>query len=302
MMETKARYILVGAFTLGAIAALLGFLLWLAQVEITRSYAQYDIVFDTVSGLSQDSLVRYNGVDVGKVLSIDLDDQNPQFVRVRIEIRAATPVREDTVATLSSQGVTGVSFVALAGGSPTSEALIAIPPAQVPLIASQPSVVQELTDAAPDLLKEAIALIEDVREFTTPENHAAITSILQNVEKVTARVDAIAARAETLATAAEGTLTRADAALGKAEAAFDSANAVMKDDIPGLIDGLKVTVSDIGDTATELKTFARTALPQYRDLATEASRVIAAIGAVADRIGRDPGRFLLGTQTPEYRN
>lgn len=301
-METKARYILVGAFTLGAMATLLGFLLWLAQVEITRAYAQYDIVFDTVSGLTQDSVVRYNGVDVGKVLSIDLDRQNPQFVRVRIEIRAATPVRKDTIATLSSQGVTGVSFVALAGGSPLSDPLVAVPPAPVPLIASQPSVVQELTDAAPDLLNEAIALIEDIRQFTTPENREAITNILQNVEKVTARVDAIAERAEALVTAAEGTLARADAALGNAEAAFKSADAVIKDDIPVLVDGLKATVADIGAVATELKTFARSALPQYRDLAADASKAIAAIGAVADRIGRDPGRFLLGTQTPEYRN
>lgn len=301
-METKARYILVGAFTLGAMGALLAFLLWLAQVEITRAYAQYDIVFDTVSGLSQDSVVRYNGVDVGKVLSIDLDRENPQFVRVRVEVRATTPVRQDTTATLSSQGVTGVSFVALEGGSPTSDPLIAMPPAPVPLIASKPSVVQELTDAAPDLLKEAIALIEDVRKFTTPENRQAIASILQNVEMATARVDAIATRAETLVNAAEGTLARADAALVKAESAFASADAVIKHDIPGLVDGLKATVADVGDTATELKTFAQSALPQYRDLATEASRVIAAIGAVADRIGRDPGRFLLGTQTPEYRN
>ena len=82
----------------------------------------------------------------------------------------------------------------------------------------------------------------------------------------------------------------------------DSANAVLKDDLPGLVDGLKATVADVGDTATALKTFAQSALPQYRDLATEASKVIATIGAVADRIGRDPGRFLLGTQTPEYRN
>ncbi len=106
-METKARFVLVGAFTLAAMAALLAFLLWLAQVQINRSYAQYDIVFDTVSGLGQDSVVRYNGVDVGKVLDIALDAQNPALVRVRIEINAATPVRKDTVATLSSQGVTG---------------------------------------------------------------------------------------------------------------------------------------------------------------------------------------------------
>lgn len=301
-METRARYVLVGAFTLAAMAGLLGFLLWLAKVEINRSYAQYDIVFETVSGLSQDSVVRYNGVDVGKVLTIALDIENPQFVRVRIEILALTPVRKDTVATLSSQGVTGVSFVALEGGSPMSDPLVAVPPSPVPLIASRPSVVQELTDAAPDLLKEAIALIEDVRQFTTPENRKAVATILKNVEAASGRIDAIAARAETLAAAAEDTLARADAALGKAEAAFASADAVIKKDIPPLVDSLKATASDIRDTAGELKAFAQTGLPQYRDLAADARKVIATIGAVADRIGRDPSRFLLGTQTPEYRN
>jgi phospholipid/cholesterol/gamma-HCH transport system substrate-binding protein len=301
-METRARYILVGGFTLAAIGALLGFLLWLAQVEINRSYAQYDIVVDTVSGLSRDSLVRYNGVDVGTVLSIELDRENPQFVRVRIEINAATPVRQDTTATLSSQGVTGVSFVALEGGSPTADRLVAVPPAEVPLILSKPSVVQELTDKAPDLLEEAIALIQDVRDFTTPENRKAVTEILKNVEGITARAVALATRAETLVANAEATLTRADAALKSAEAAFNSADGVIKNDIPGLVDGLKATVADVGDTATALKTFARTGLPEFRDLAEEARRVIASIGAVADRVGRDPSRFLLGNQTPEYRN
>jgi phospholipid/cholesterol/gamma-HCH transport system substrate-binding protein len=287
-METNARYILVGAFTLGSIAALLAFLLWLAQVEITRAYAQYDIVFETVSGLNQDSVVRYNGVDVGRVLSIDLDRQNPQFVRVRIEVSAATPVRKDTVATLASQGVTGTSVVALEGGSPLSDPLVAIPPARVPVITAKPSVVQELTDVAPALLNEAVALIEDVRQFTTPENRKAVAAILQNVESASARLDALATRAEE-------TLARADAALANAEAAFASADQVIRDDI-------RATIETVASVAAELRTFARAALPQYRDLAADARRVIASIGAVADRIGRDPGRFLLGTQTPEYRN
>lgn len=301
-METKARFILVGLFTLAAMGALLGFLLWLAQVQINKAYAQYDIVFDSVSGLSQDSVVRYNGVDVGTVLTIDLDQQNPSLVRVRIEINAATPVRQDTVATLSSQGVTGVSFVALEGGSPSSEALVAIPPATVPVIAGQQSVVQELTDRAPDLLEEAIGLIEDVRDFTTPENRAALAEILQNVKDATEKVDAIAARAEAVISGAEATLARADAALSAAEAAFANANTVIKDDIPGLVDGLKTTVADVGATAAELKDFAQTELPQYGALATRARGVLDSIAKVVDRIGRDPGRFLLGTQTPDYRN
>jgi phospholipid/cholesterol/gamma-HCH transport system substrate-binding protein len=67
-------------------------------------------------------------------------------------------------------------------------------------------------------------------------------------------------------------------------------------------DDIRATIETVAGVAAELRTFARTALPQYRDLAADARRVIASIGAVADRIGRDPGRFLLGTQTPEYRN
>mgnify|MGYP002789569835 CR=1 FL=1 len=294
-METRARYILVGAFTLIAAVAAMGFLLWLARVEINRTYAQYDILFDSVAGLSQASVVRYNGVDVGTVLAITLDRDDPALVRVRIEVLATTPVRKDTVATLASQGVTGVSFVALEGGSPDSERLATVPPAQVPLIASKPSVVQELTTAAPDLLKEAIALMEDIRGFTTAENRAAIATILQNVEAATGRIDALTTRAEE-------TLARADAALTQAENAFANANATLADGIPGLVDGLKATVADVGETAAELREFARNDLPQFGDLAAQASRVLDTISAVASRVGTDPGRFLLGTQTPEYRN
>jgi phospholipid/cholesterol/gamma-HCH transport system substrate-binding protein len=301
-METRARYILVGAFTLLSLLATLGFLLWLARVQVNRTYAQYDIVLDSVAGLNQASVVRYNGVDVGNVLSIALDTQNPALVRVRIEIYATTPVRKDTVATLASQGVTGVTFVALEGGSPTSGRLEAIPPARVPVIASKPSVVQELTDRAPDLLNEAIALIEEVRTFTTPENKAALAEILQNVKSTTARIDGIATRAETLVVAAEATLGRADAALDKAEAAFSNANEVIENDIPELVGELKTAVSDVGDAAASLKTFAQTDLPQFGVLAGEARNVLQSIRALVDRIGSDPGRFLLGNQTPDYRN
>ncbi len=301
-METRARYIVVGLFTLFSLGAALGFLLWLARVQLDRTFAQYDIVFDTVSGLSEASLVRYNGVDVGQVLSIDLDGANPALVRVRVEVNAATPVRQDTMATLSSQGVTGVSFVALEGGSQNSDRLVAVPPARVPVIASKPSVVQELTTAAPDLLKEAIALMEDVRGFTTPENREAIAEILTNVESITARVDTLASRAETVLTSAEATLARLDSTLTEAEGTFAGANDVVRNDIPALVTELKATLADVGAAAAELRDFAQTGLPQYGVLASDARALVSRIGILADRIGSDPGRFLLGTQTPAYRN
>ena len=300
-METRARYVLVGAFTLFCLLAALGFILWLAKVQIDRTYAQYDIRFDSVAGLGLASSVQYNGVDVGKVLSIALDREDPALVRVRIEIYASTPVRADTTATLASQGVTGVSFVALDGGSATSARLDVVPPNAVPVITSKPSVVQGLITDAPDLLAEAIALMRDIRAFTTPENGAAIAAILVNVETATARIDSVATRIEGVMRATEATLARADAALVQAEAAFTTANQVIGTDLPPLLDKLKIAVDDVGRSAAGLEDFTRNALPQFGALASEARSLVANLSALTARISSDPGRFLLGTQTPAYR-
>lgn len=300
-METRARYVLVGAFTLFCLLAALGFILWLAKVQIDRTFAQYDIRFDSVAGLGLASPVQYNGVDVGTVLSIALDAQDPSLVRVRIEVFASTPVRTDTTATLASQGVTGVSYVALDGGSATSPRLEVVPPNTVPIITSKPSLVQGLITDAPDLLAEAISLMRDIRAFTTQENGAAIASILQNVETATARIDSVATRIEDVMIATETTLARADEALIQAEEAFSTANQVIGRDLPPLVDKLKVAVDDVGRSAAGLEEFTRNGLPQFGALAAEARSLVANISAIANKIGSDPGRFLLGTQTPAYR-
>lgn len=140
-METRARFILMGFFTILGFVVGLGFLLWLAKVQLDRTYAQYDILFGTVAGLSQTSPVRYNGVDVGHVLTIALDRDDPALVRVRVELFASAPVRTDTIATLAAQGLTGVTFIALEGGRAEAEHLKPVPPNGVPVIRSERSVV-----------------------------------------------------------------------------------------------------------------------------------------------------------------
>ena len=65
-METKANYILIGAFTLVISVALLLFGLWAAKYSSERSWQQYQIVFDeAVTGLSVGSPVQYNGIAIG---------------------------------------------------------------------------------------------------------------------------------------------------------------------------------------------------------------------------------------------
>ena len=168
-METKANFVLIGAVTVLGVAGLLGLLVWFAKVEIDRQYAQYEILFESVSGLGMAADVRYNGLSVGQVVGLGLDDDDPSKVRVRIEVAAGTPIKTDTTAQLNSQGVTGVAFVALSGGSPERR-ILRDPedPTAVPLIPAERSVVQALTEDAPDLVSEAVAAIKEVRSFLGP--------------------------------------------------------------------------------------------------------------------------------------
>jgi phospholipid/cholesterol/gamma-HCH transport system substrate-binding protein len=94
-METKANYVLIGLFTLGGLLGALGLLLWFAKVEVDRQYAYFDILFEDVSGLGSASDVRYNGLPVGQVVDLGLDDADSSQVRVRIEVSADTPVNTE---------------------------------------------------------------------------------------------------------------------------------------------------------------------------------------------------------------
>lgn len=300
-METQARYVVIGAFSVAALLALLGFLLWLAKVQIDRSYSQYDILFDSVAGLSQASAVNYNGVDVGKVMTIALDKDDPSLVRVRIEVNATTPVRADTVATLSAQGVTGVSIVALEGGDANAEPLLRLPSSAVAVIKSKPSVVQELMEGVPELLEQANTLITALSSLITPENRKQVADILANVNAATTRLDVLATRTDTALRAVDETLAQADKALLEAKDAFANANKVIQNDVPGIMDQLGMAADGIANTASGLQDFSQTGLLQFTALATDARGLVASLGALTNRISADPGRFLLGDQTPDYR-
>lgn len=284
-METKASYVVVGVFTLLVIVLGLGFFVWLAKVQIDRVYTQYDIIFDSAAGLSQSSPVRFNGVDVGKVLTIALDRTDPSKVRVRIEVSATTPVRQGTEATLSSQGVTGVAFVGLEGGDAGAKRLPLDAATGVAQIPSKPTVVQGLLADAPDLLARAIGVMDDISRFSTQENADHVASILTNADEVSARLGTVV-----------DDLTRASTALATAA---DNISA-----FSGKLDGIgtnaDATLAEARKALKDMGSFAAEGLPQYTALAGRAAKLLADLSSLTARIERDPARFFLGNRTPEY--
>ncbi len=185
-METRANYVLIGAFALAGFIGIIGFFLWFARIELDRQFAYYDIDFGSVSGLGQASDVRFAGLPVGQVVDVRLSPAADGRVRVRVEIDSETPVRTDSIATIEAQGVTGVSFVGISAGSPDAPLLEAASGEEVPMIEAGQSVLQSLSEDAPRILSETLGAVRDLRQLVGGANQRRIEAILGNVESSSA--------------------------------------------------------------------------------------------------------------------
>lgn len=207
-METKANYILIGAFTIAGFLGILGFVLWFAQLQLDRQFAYYDVYFPEVSGLGPSSEVRFAGLPVGRVVDMRLAPGSPLPVRVRLEVFEDTPVRSNSMVALEVQGVTGVALVAISAGSAGAPLLRESNTSAVPVIASSRSALQTLSDEGPQIIARLSQVAEQLTEILGPDNQARVASILDNVDRSSGNLnqalDDVAAATDAISVAAEG--------------------------------------------------------------------------------------------------
>jgi phospholipid/cholesterol/gamma-HCH transport system substrate-binding protein len=140
-METRAHFVAIGAFTLAVIAGAFLFVFWMAGYGGGANLTRYRVVFEgSVSGLARGGVVLFNGLRVGEVKSVDFAANDPGKVVAEVDLDSRIPVRQDTVARLEMQGLTGGSAIALSGGSPDAKPLAGSPPT----LKAEPSQIQNL--------------------------------------------------------------------------------------------------------------------------------------------------------------
>jgi phospholipid/cholesterol/gamma-HCH transport system substrate-binding protein len=175
-METKANYVVIGLLTLVAIAGAFGFVYWFQHTGGVGDRAFYRVVFDgSAQGLRTGGAVLFNGIRVGEVTELSLSLQNPRQVTATISVGVNTPVRADTKASLSFQGLTGIASLSLAGGSPSAPALVAPPGQNLPVIAVDKEATQDVVEAARDVLNKVNSVVT--------ENQASLRSAIQSIDE-----------------------------------------------------------------------------------------------------------------------
>lgn len=231
-MENRANYALVGLFTLAVIAAAFGFVYWFKRGGETADRQAYRIVFvGSVSGLSKGGVVRFNGLRVGEVTTIEIMPADPGKVIATIEIDRQTPIRQDTRARLEYQGLTGVASVQLTGGAGNSPPLTTADPSGRPLLFADRSdyqdileTVQRLSSKIDTVLSRADGLlsqsegsvvntVKNVEAFSKAlaDNSSGVASFLANVGEMSQKVGSLSQRIERFVDQAESIVRAVDA-------------------------------------------------------------------------------------------
>jgi len=314
-MEPKVNYMIVGLFVVLLGVALLGGILWLSRTDYRGVYDRYyTYMTESVSGLSTDASVKYRGVDVGRVKEIMLDPANPEQVRLALDLVRGTPVKENTVAVLETQGLTGLTTVNLTGGTRDSPLLTAKPGETYPVIKSGSSfyfrldnaLSSILTDEAfPRLLANLNGLTQEARGAVDEQNRAALKQILADLAKVT---HTLAVRRVEL----DDSVLRANKALGS----FAALGEKMDKQLPEIMEQTRMSLRafenmsrDIARTSASLDSmldsnrsnieqFTGQTLAETGVLVSDLRQLTAKLQGLAEELEREPRALIFGRARP----
>jgi phospholipid/cholesterol/gamma-HCH transport system substrate-binding protein len=315
-MENRASYIFVGAFVLIFVAATIGMAVWLAGVDFDEAPKQYTINFEgDVTGLSVGSPVRYRGVPVGSVSAIDIAPENVERVKVIIDVSRDTPIKTDTVAQLALQGITGVAFVQLTGGTHAAPVLAPDRKNKAPVIASRPSALQQLVNRLPEIVEKVDRISGSLVKLFDDKNIAALSSTLENIERASSMMgkesDQISsllregrAAIEAMKTAGQSisvlarTLDRETKPLSSDLSAslkeFRHTMTTLRQGI-GTLDRVAGDIASVVDNSKgPLQDFTNSGLYEFSTFFSEARILVDSMTRLVDRMERDPAQFFFG--------
>lgn len=310
-MEPRVNYILVGTFVLVLGLVSVGIVLWLGKSDYLDVYDQYQAYMrQSVSGLSVDSTVKYRGVDVGRVKEIALNPENPEEVRLTLDILRGTPIKTDTVATLETQGLTGLAILNLEGGSREAPNLEIKPGQDYPVIQTKPSLFYRLDMALSRLLSEkgVSSLLKNLHTFSANANELINDDTRQKIEGIlhdlseVSHVLAVESR-----TLHEGT-HHASQAMDNLAVITSSVN----QELPQLLERIRQSVlavqnmtdeltqtgkavqSIVQESRPDLEKFTRATLGEAGQLVTELRQLTSTLQRVAQQIERAPDSLIYG--------
>lgn len=312
-METRSNYVLVGSVTLALLAGLLVFIVWLAGLS-NQATKCFDIYFSQgVGGLNKGSSVNFQGVPVGQIEKISLLPDRPEFVWVRVEVDAETPILQGTTAQIKGVGFTGVSEIALEGAVKGARPLTQAGPQGCPVIPASSGGLGALLNSAPELIDRIQRLTERLTELLSDRNQNSISNILDNVERTS---DVLAQRAPDLADAiADARIAARQAGITaqRVGALADSTNRLVNEQGKPAAEDLRKAIAAaersannldamVADARPGVQNFSKNTLPEINRLVRDLRDLSTSLQGFSQRLDESGVGGALGPpKLPDYK-
>jgi phospholipid/cholesterol/gamma-HCH transport system substrate-binding protein len=286
-METKANYVAVGAFVLACVIGLVVTILWLAGVQYSQEYAYYQAFFKgPVTGLGKGTVTRYNGIEVGRITNLEFDPSDPQRVIVTMQVQPNLNIRNDSVASIESLGLTGGSYVEISGGTASAPLLVAQDDQQYPVIKTKQSTFAQLEQSAPEVVAKLNIAASRINDLLNDNNRRAIAHVLANLDETT---EVIARRSADI----DATIANANKTMANLDQASQS--------IKPTLEQVDQAVQKYGKVADDADAFINgDGLAQLSDLIGEARRLVTSLDQFSDQLNRQPTKLLFGDRRKGY--
>ena len=190
-MEKRLSYTIVGTFVIGLFIALVSFMFWLGKYgDKATQFDYYHTYFqESVSGLNIASLVKLRGVEIGRVKKISINKKNSEEVEVLLELRRGTPIKIDTYASLDSQGITGLKYIELKGGSKDAKKMVTSKD-NIATIKSKKSMLASLFENGESITIKVDNILNRVSIMLSDKNLENISDVIKNLASTTKYIDA----------------------------------------------------------------------------------------------------------------
>lgn len=189
-MNNRVNYTFVGLIVLFGIVMMAAFAYWMLRPSTEAESKKYAINFDeSVLGLNLDAPVKYRGISVGKVISIGINERDAQQVRVVVDILKTTPVKSDTVAKLTAQGITGLSYINLSLGSNDAEPLRIKEGDKYPIIKTIPSFFENFEKSLGSVSSQLSSTLDQTQKLLNDDNQKQMSLLLERSANVLQKME-----------------------------------------------------------------------------------------------------------------
>ncbi len=302
-METRAHYILIGSFVM--IAICLAFVFVLRVTSTRGNFDTYRVIFEErVTGLSNGSIVRYNGIQVGEVDSLILDPDDPSNVIAYVRLEQNTPVTTDTTVELEPVGFTGLAIIQFVGGSKDAPLLKTVSEERIPTIVADTSGISQFLAGTSEIIGRTNLILSDA-------NIDSISKTLTDIQTITGAVAENRDEISSLIKNANAATEELTMTLENLRRASDGLEAMLAEDGPKVIDNADELITDVrsliaqtealvGENRESFRYFTDQGLGQIAPALAEARQLMRSLDYMLREIERDPKAFFIGETAPEY--